>query len=86
MMPIRDYTKIQRHITSLKNPRAEPNPIQYYYQNNKAPVTVHYVVEVNQLGVFPPCERKVEELPYQWKQYLYSKLPQQVCDNFLIFI
>ncbi|GJQ82884.1 hypothetical protein Trydic_g19327, partial [Trypoxylus dichotomus] len=85
MMPIRDYRRIYRHVNISKNLKVDPNPIQYYFQNNKAPITVHYVVDLDQLGILPPCQRKPEELPYQWKQYLFPNVLQpQVCNNILI--
>ncbi|KRT82144.1 hypothetical protein AMK59_3771 [Oryctes borbonicus] len=85
MMPIRDYCKIYRHIAACKNLQVDPNPIQYYFQNNKAPTTVHYVIDLDQLGIIPPCQRKPEELPFQWKQYLFPNIiPSQVCNGILI--
>ncbi|KAI4468523.1 yy1 associated protein-related [Holotrichia oblita] len=85
MMPVRNYHKIYRHVNVCKSLRVDPNPIQYYFQNNKAPVTVHYIINLDQLGILSPRQRKPEELPYQWKQYLFPPSVQpQVSNNLLI--
>ncbi|KAK9701168.1 hypothetical protein QE152_g30795 [Popillia japonica] len=85
MMPVRNYQKLYRHVNACKTLRVDPNPIQYYFQNNKAPITVHYIINLDQLGVLPPCQRKPEELPYQWKEYLFPPTVQtQVCKSLLI--
>lgn len=78
MMPIRDYLKIDRHVALCRNLRSEPNPIQYYFQNNKAPLVVHYVVDLTHLEILSPSQRNAEQLPYQWKCYLYPNSQQQV--------
>lgn len=73
MMPERDITKLYCHVYNSKHPRTPMNPIKYFFQNKRAPTTVHYVINLKEFGIMPPCKRSKELLPYQWVQYLYPE-------------
>nr|CAH7758945.1 unnamed protein product [Callosobruchus chinensis] len=71
IMPYRDVNTIKNHIQKCKSYRCADNPIRYYFERKKAPTTVHYVTDLNQMKILPPCRREPAELPYQWKNFIY---------------
>lgn len=71
MLPIKQPHQILRKITQSNFTRCADNPIKYYFKNEKAPVCIQYVIPLEQLKILPPCQRKPEELPHQWKNYIY---------------
>uniref|UniRef100_A0A1Y1MDI7 Myb-like domain-containing protein n=1 Tax=Photinus pyralis TaxID=7054 RepID=A0A1Y1MDI7_PHOPY len=75
--PTKQITRLYCHIFNSKHPRAPGNPIKYYFQNRRAPVVIHYVRSLEEYGILPPCKRKKEMLPYQWKMYLYPHCAPQ---------
>lgn len=73
MMPCRDYQTIYRHIIHSRLPKAEPNAIKYFFENQAPPQLVHYVMPLKSFGVVAPCQRPAHMLPYQWKVHLYPE-------------
>lgn len=82
LMPHRSVQNILKHIYQCKHPRVATNPIQQYMLYGKLKPLVHYVYPLNQL--VPPCKRLPEELPTQWKDYIYpyatrTQMVRKIC-------
>lgn len=82
MMPHKDAKKLYIHIKAMKDKKVQPNPIGYYFANNKAPTTLHYVVPLLEFGIMPPCMRQADTLPYQWKIFIYPETKVIVLKHF----
>lgn len=77
LLPVKQSKVIYKHVIIHKQPRAEPNPIKYYFEHKRAPLTQHYYKPLNLLGVVPPKDRSEDVLPYQWKEYIHSQYKKQ---------
>ncbi|KAL1513123.1 hypothetical protein ABEB36_002583 [Hypothenemus hampei] len=71
IMPHRDPVSIYKHIHSLNHTKAMRNPIQQYLIYNKIPPIMHQIHSLNEL--IPPCRRIPDELPKQWKDFIYPE-------------
>lgn len=78
MMPHRDPVKVLNHIQQMADVnKTSFNPIQHFYKTRKAPVTLHHVAPLSEIGILPPNKRLPKTLPYQWRTFLYP--PSKVC-------
>lgn len=77
MLPTKHAHRVYKHISVVKQQRHEMNPIKYYFQNNRAPLTLHYVISLETFGVVPPKDRQADVLPFLWKQFIYPNLENQ---------
>lgn len=73
MLPSRNERRLARRIFSRRKESSHSNPIKQYFETGEPPRTAHLIFDLNEFKVLPPCERPKEELPYQWKTYLYPK-------------
>lgn len=71
LVPTRDARQLYFYIRKAK--LIKDNPIQYYYEHNKAPATDHYVIPLTPDMVKPPSKQPKELLPGIWRDYLYSE-------------
>jgi len=69
MMPCKDPKQLFFHVRKAR--WIKSNPIQYYYQRNRAPKTDHYVIPFTPDLVRPPSRQPKELLPKIWREYLY---------------
>lgn len=74
ILPVKEAVRLYKHIIDFKHPRSTPNPIKYYFQNKRAPVTMHYVIPLDVHGCLPPKQRKSHELPVLWRKYIYPDI------------
>lgn len=84
MMPHRDPVKLQNHIKQMADKRTPFNPIQHFYKTRKAPVTLHHVIPISEIGILPPNKRSPKTLPYQWRVYLYPQSKVCVIINLVV--
>ncbi|XP_023712156.1 GON-4-like protein isoform X2 [Cryptotermes secundus] len=71
MMPCKDPRFLYFHVK--KSRLVQSNPIQYYFQHNRAPKTDHYVIPFTPDLLRPPRSQPKELLPLVWREYLYPK-------------
>nr|CAD7609680.1 unnamed protein product [Timema genevievae] len=69
MMPWRDHRLLLKYIRRAKT--IPSNPIQYYLENNVAPVTEHFVIPFSLDSVKPPNKQPKELLPSVWREHIY---------------
>lgn len=69
MMPCKDPKHLYFHVRKTR--WVNSNPVQYYYQHNRAPKTDHYVIPFTPDLVRPPSTQPKELLPEIWREYLY---------------
>ncbi|XP_056646341.1 uncharacterized protein LOC130451386 isoform X1 [Diorhabda sublineata] len=80
LLPIKEPKQIVNQMYQSENFRPHENPIKYYFQNNKAPTCIHYFILLEDLQILPPCKRRPEDLPFQWKNFIYpQKIVNQSC-------
>ncbi|KAF5275263.1 hypothetical protein FQA39_LY06923 [Lamprigera yunnana] len=76
LTPTKDLMKLYYHVLNSNSLKSSANPIKYYYETKRAPVVIHYVRNLSEYGIVPPCKRKKEMLPYQWQLHLYPNTLQ----------
>jgi len=69
MMPCKDPKQLFCHVRKAR--WINSNPVQYYYQHNRAPKTDHYVIPFTPDLVRPPSRQPKELLPEIWREYVY---------------
>lgn len=71
MVPARKVRRVAEHVSRSRSDKSESNPIRYYFDSGRPPVTLHFVTDLGTLKVLPPRDRDKDQLPYQWQTYLY---------------
>ncbi|XP_028155473.1 uncharacterized protein LOC114349332 isoform X2 [Diabrotica virgifera virgifera] len=71
VLPIKSPRQIERLISRCEYTRCGANPIKYFFTFKKAPSYVQFYIPLEALKILPPCQRKPEELPYQWKKFCF---------------
>ncbi|KAL0278688.1 UNVERIFIED_CONTAM: hypothetical protein PYX00_000438 [Menopon gallinae] len=64
-------SQVYRHIRNVKN--VDSNPLNYYYDNKKAPKTVHYVIPFNEYLKKAPKDHASAFLPEIFREHLKDK-------------
>lgn len=72
MLPCKDPKFLYFHVK--KSRLVHSNPIQYYFQHNRAPKTDHYVIPFTPDLLRPPRKQPKELLPLIWREYLYPEI------------
>lgn len=71
MIPYKESKKIMNLVLNRKLGRSAMNPIKYYFLKNRCLPIVQHVTPLDKLKILSPCQRLPNELPYQWKTYIY---------------
>ncbi|XP_017777244.1 PREDICTED: uncharacterized protein LOC108563156 [Nicrophorus vespilloides] len=70
LMPHLSARKIYRYILVHKKSKFK-NPIKQFFEKNRSTPPLHYVAPLDQFMILPPCQRSMEQLPHQWREFLY---------------
>lgn len=71
MMPFKTAKCVMTVIRNRRHNKCAMNPIRYFFSNNRSFPIVQHVTCLDKLGILPPCRRAPEELPYQWRIFMY---------------
>ncbi|XP_072389073.1 uncharacterized protein mute isoform X1 [Diabrotica undecimpunctata] len=85
ILPIKSPRQIELVLSRCEYSRCGDNPIKDFLTFKKAPSYVQFYIPLESLKILPPCQRKPEELPYQWRNFCFpshnitpNPLPTQI--------
>ncbi|CAG9863585.1 unnamed protein product [Phyllotreta striolata] len=73
MLPIKKPHEITYKIMNSESTRYADNPIKFYLRKSATLPFIQRVFPLDELKILPPCQRRPEELPQQWKHFIYLR-------------